>query len=320
MRLGALAAGLFGILVGAANAQTWPQRPIHIVVPFAAGGAVDVTGRLFAQAMQESLNTPVIIDNRPGAGGNVGTEFVARAAPDGYTILLTTNGQSISPAVFKALSWDPFRDFIPVTELYATSIVYAVNPASPLKGLQDMIAAAKARPGEMNYAGTGVGNAFHLTMELLKLRAGFDMQMVTYKSDGEIINALLGNQVQVGLLPISTARAQVLGGALRALANTAPTRSKFLPDAPTIAEQGVPDFSAQGYEAFFAPAGTPPAIVARIYQAARAALDLPLVRERLADFAVEPLGSSPDEFAAFYRDDVARFRQVVRDARIPLQD
>ncbi len=305
--------------VPCARAETWPAHPIHIVVPFAAGGAVDITGRLFAQMMQDSLGVPVLIDNRPGAGGNVGTEYVARSQPDGYTILLTTNGHSISPGIFKNLGWKP-EDFIPVSLLFSTSIVIVANPASPVQNLGDLIALARSKPGQLNYGATGVGNAFHLTMELLKLRAGFDMGMVSYKSDGEIINALMGREVEIALLPIATAKAQVEGGALRGLASTMARRSTGLPDVPTIAEQGVPNFSAQGYQAFFAPAGTPRPIVDRLYRAAKAAVESPALQKRLEAYAVEPQGSNPDEFAVFYKADVEKFRAIIRDARIPLQD
>ena len=301
-------------------AQAWPSRPVQIVVPFAAGGAVDLVGRVVAQALQDSLKTPFVILNRPGAGGNIGTDVVAKAAPDGQTILLTTNGQSISPAIFKSLSWDPFRDFAPVTQLFATSIVIVTSPKSRLKTLGDVIAAAKARPGELNYGGSGVGNAFHLTMELLKGRAGFDMQMVPYKSDGEIINALNSGDIEIAMLSIATARAQVENGDLRGIAITSPRRSKALPDVPTIAEQGIPGFSAEGYLGFFAPAKTPRDIVDRLWRESKAAMDLPALRTRLEAFAVETVASAPDDFAAFYRADVERFKAIVRDAKIPLQE
>ena len=303
-----------------AAAQSYPSKPVQIVVPFAAGGAVDLVGRVFAQAMQENMKTPFVVLNRPGAGGNIGTDVAAKAAPDGYTLLLTTNGQSISPAIFRSLSWDPFRDFTPVTQLFSTSIVIVTSPNSVMKNLPDMIALAKSKPGAVFYGGSGVGNAFHLTMELLKGRAGFDMQMVPYKSDGEIINALMSGDIEVAMLSIATAREQVESGRLRALAITAPRRSAALPDVPTVAEQGLPGFAAEGYIGFFAPARTPRDVVERIWSEARTAMASPALQKRLEAFAVTPVGSSPDDFAAFFKADVARFKQIVSDAGIPLQD
>ena len=316
-----LAPMLFCLIAAApASAQNWPSKPVQIVVPFAAGGAVDLVGRVFSQALQDAMKTPFVIVNRPGAGGNIGTDVVAKAAPDGHTILLTTNGQSISPAIFKSLAWDPFRDFTPVTQLFSTSIVIVTSPKSRLTTLQDVIAAAKARPGDLNYGGTGVGNAFHLTMELLKGRAGFDMRMVPYKSDGEIINALNTGDIEIAMLSIATARPQVENGDLRGIAITSPRRSKALPGVPTVAEQGIPGFSAEGYIGFFAPAKTPREIVERLWREAKAAMDQASLQARLEAFAVESVASSPDEFAAFYRADVERFKTIVRDANIPLQE
>ena len=303
----------------AANAQAWPSKPIQIIVPFAAGGAVDIAGRIFAPQLQEQLKQPVIVVNKPGAGGNIGTDFAAKSAPDGHTILLTTNGQSISPSIFKQLNWSP-DDFAPVTQLFSTFIVIVTGPKSRLQNLQDLIAAAKARPGALNYGGSGVGNAFHLTMERLKFEAGFDMQMVPYKSDGEIINALATGEIEVAMLPHATAKPLIEHGELRAIAATAPKRSPALPNVPTIAEQGMPDFWAIGYQALFAPAKTPRDVVDRLWREARTAMQAPMVKARLDAFSVTPLGSSPEEFATFYKEDVERFRRIVRDARIPLQD
>ena len=303
-----------------ALAQTYPSKPIRIVVPFAAGGAVDLTARLFAQKMQESMKVPVVVDNRAGAGGNVGIENVAKSPPDGYSILLNTNGQSISPAIYKNLPWDPFRDFTPVIQLFSTSVLIAASPKLPVKDLRELIALAKAKPGTLNYGASGIGNSLHLTMELLKLRTGMDIQMVPFRGDGQIISALIGEEVQVGSLPISTAKSQVLSGVLRGLAVTSPKRAAGLPDVPTVSEQGVPDFVSGGYQAFFVPAGTPRDIVDSIYRAAKAALESPEIQKQVESFGVESVGSTPDEFAAFFKADVESFKAIVRDAHIPLQD
>jgi tripartite-type tricarboxylate transporter receptor subunit TctC len=308
------------VIAHGVEAQTFPSKPIRIVVPFAPGGAVDVTARVFAQKMQESMKTTVLVDNRPGAGGNVGIENVAKSAPDGYTILLNTNGQSISPAIYKSLPWDPFRDFIPVTQLFSTSVLIGVSPKLPANNLRELIALAKDKPGKLNYGASGIGNSLHLTMELLKLRTAMDIQMVPFRGDAQIIAAMLGEEVQVGSLPISTAKAQVESGTLKGLAVTSPQRAKGLPNVMTVAEQGVPEFSSGGYQAFFVPAGTPRDVVERIYRAAKAALDSPELQKQVEAFGVEAVGSTPDEFAAFYKADVEGFKAIVRDAKIPLQD
>jgi len=314
-------AGALALVLSAAGAfaQDYPFKPIRMVVPFAAGGAVDLTARLFAGKMQASMKVPVIVENRAGAGGNVGVDNVAKSAPDGYTILLNTNGQSISPAIYKSLPWSP-ADFVPVTQLYSTSVLFVSSPSFPPKDLRETIAYAKANPGKLDYGASGIGNALHLTMELLKLRAGIDLQMVPFRGDGLIINAVLGGEVQLGSIPISTGKPQVEAGALRGLAVSLPHRVPSLPDVPTVAEQGVPGFSAGGYQGFFVPAGTPDAIVQRIYREAKAALESPEVRKEVAASGVEAVGSTPDEFAAFYKGDVEQFRAIVREAKVPLQE
>ena len=314
---GRIVAAAMLILAGAAKAEDYPSKPLHIVVPFAAGGALDVTARLFAQKMQESMGVPVVVDNRPGAGGNVGISAVAKSPPDGYTILLNSNAQSISPAVYKSLPWDPFADFVPITQLFATINVLAAGPKAPVNNLQELIALARSKP--VNYGASGVGASLHLTTELLKLRANFDMQMIPFRSDGEIIAALIGDQVTVGMLPISAAAGQVTGGVLKGLAVTGAKRSRML-DVPTVAEQGVPGFQASGYQALFAPAKTPKEIIDRIYREAKKALETPEIQKQVEAFAVDSVGSSPEEFGAFYKQDVENFRQVVKEAKIPLQE
>jgi tripartite-type tricarboxylate transporter receptor subunit TctC len=308
------------IIATSAFAQTWPDRPIHIVVPFAAGGGLDTTARLVAQKLQDQLGVAVIIDNRAGAGGNMGVESVARAAPDGYTFLINTNGQSISPAVYKRLSWDPVKDFIPVTQLFQSSATVIANTKSPFNNLRDLIAAAKAKPGALTYGASGVGNALHLNMAWLMQRAGIDMQMAAYRNDALIVNAVLGDEVPIGVVPSSTARPLVEAGNVRGLAITTANRVKAMPDVQTVAEQGLPGFAAPGYQALFAPAKTPPEIVERLAREARKALDSPEMRKYAETSVIETIGSTPAEFAVFYKADVESFKQIVHDANIPLQE
>ena len=307
-----------GLVSTQALAQAWPAKQIRIVVPFAAGGAVDVTARIFAQRFQESLKVPVIVENRAGAGGNIGVDNVAKAAPDGYSILLNTNGQAISPATYKNLSWSP-ADFAPVTQLLSTNLLLVARPDFPAKNLQEFVAYAKEKKGALNYGGTGVGNPLHLTMELLKLRTGIDLTMVPFRSDGEVIAALIGKQVDVAILPVSTGKQQVQAGALIGLAVTANRRATGL-DLATISEQGVTGFDSGGWQGLLMPAKSPPEAIERIHQESKKVLASPDVLKQLEGFAVDPVGSTPEEFAAYYKAEVEKFKGIVRDAKIPLQE
>ena len=310
------------LIVGLATtqglAQAWPSKQIRIVVPFAAGGAVDVTARIFAQRFQETLKVPVIVENKAGAGGNIGVDTVAKSAPDGYTILLNTNGQAISPATYKSLPWSP-ADFAPVTQLLSTNLLLVARPDFPAKNLKEFIAYAKEKKGSLNYGGTGVGNPLHLTMELLKLRAGIDLTMVPFRSDGEVIAALMGSQVDVAIVPVSTGKQQVQTGAIRGLAVTANRRATGL-DLATIAEQGIEGFDSGGWQAFLMPAKAPREAVERIYEESKKVLASPDVLKQLEGFAVDPVASKPDDFAAYYKAEVEKFKGIVRDAKIPLQE
>ena len=313
------AALLFAALPAGADAQTWPSKTIRIIVPFAPGGAIDVMARLLAAKMQESLQSTVIIENKPGVGGNLGADYVAKQPGDGYTILYNTNGQAISPATYKSLPFDPFRDFIPVTQLFSSNLLLAANTKVQAKNLQELVTLAKANPGKLNYGSSGIGNPLHLTMELLKLRTGMDIQMVPFKSDGEIINALLNGDVEVAVVPAITGKEHVLGGALRGLAMTAAHRAKGL-DVPTVAEQGVANFNSGGWQGLFVAARTPDEIVQRIQIESKKAFESPELQARVENFALANVFSTPEQFAAFYKSEVENFKRIVRDAKIGLQE
>ncbi len=306
-------------LAGSACAQTWPSKTIRIIVPFAPGGAIDVMARLLGAKMQDSLQSPVIVENKPGVGGNLGADYVAKQPADGYTILYNTNGQAISPATYKSLPFDPFRDFIPVTQLFSSNLLLAANMKVQATNLQELVALAKARPGKLNYGSSGVGNPLHLTMELLKLRTGVDIQMVPYKSDGEIINALLTGDVDVAVVPVVTGKEHVLAGALRSLAVTAARRAKGL-DVATVTEQGVPDFDAGGWQGLFVAAKTPGDIVKRIEIESKKAFEGPDMQARVENYALANVFSSSEQFTAFYKNEVDNFKRIVRDAKIGLQE
>ncbi len=314
------------LLLHAAEAQAqaiatnFPARPVHMVVPFAAGGAVDALARMVSPGLGESLGQPVVIDNRPGAGGNLAAESVARAAADGYTLLLTTNGHAISPALYRKLSFDAVKDFTPVTQLLATTLILVASPNFPAAGTRELIALARARPGALNYGSTGVGNPLHLTMELLKISAGVDIVPVPYKGDAPLSTALMAGEVDVAVVPLATSVQNIRAGRIKALAVTGTRRIASLPEVPTVAESGIPGFDSTSWQGLFAPSGTPRVIVERLQREIAKAVLAPDVRERLTGLGGEIVASTPEEFDAKFRSDLAMFARIVRDARIPLQD
>jgi tripartite-type tricarboxylate transporter receptor subunit TctC len=310
----------FALPAGGALAQTYPTKPIRIVVPFVAGGAVDTLARIMGAKLSEQLGQPVIVENRPGAGGNVAADAVAKSPPDGYTILQNTNGQAISPAIYRTLPFDVVKDFIPVTQLVASQLVLAASPRLPATSVAELIALAKAKPGSLNYGMTGAGNPLHLTMEMFKIAAGVDIQAVPYKGDAAIFPALMTGEIHVAIVPMATTLPQVAAGTLRALAVAGAKRSAALPDVPTIAEAGLAGFESSSWQGWFMPANTPREIVAIIREAARKALAEPDVIERLRITGNEAVGSTPGAFAATFQADLGKFARIVKDARIPVQD
>ena len=238
----AIALAALALHAGGAFAQTYPSKPIRIIVPFVAGGAVDMLARLVGAKVSEQLGQPVIVENRPGAGGTVAADAVAKSPPDGYTILQNTNGQAISPAIYRSLPFDVVRDFIPVTQIVASQLVLAASPKLEAGSVKELIALAKAKPGSLNYGMTGLGNPLHLTMEMFKTEAGVDIQAVPYKGDAAIFPALITGEVQVAVVPLATSLAHVRAGSVRALAVGGAKRAAALPDVPTVAESGLAGF------------------------------------------------------------------------------
>jgi tripartite-type tricarboxylate transporter receptor subunit TctC len=316
----AIALATFALPVGGALAQTYPSKPIRIVVPFVAGGAVDTLARIMGARVAEQLGQPVIVENRPGAGGNVAADAVAKSPPDGYTILQNTNGQAISPAIYRSLPFDVVKDFIPVTQLVASQLVLAASPKLEATSVAELITLAKAKPGSLNYGMTGAGNPLHLTMEMFKIAAGVDIQAVPYKGDAAIFPALMTGEIHVAVVPMATTLPQVAAGTLRALAVAGAKRSAALPNVPTIAEGGLAGFESSSWQGWFVPASTPREIVGIIRAAARRALADPDVLERLRVTGNEAIGSTPEAFAAMFQADLAKFARIVQDARIPVQD
>src|SRR5262245_11126369 len=282
-------------------AQPFPTKPVRVIVPYAAGGAVDTLARVVAAKLQEGLGQPVVVENRAGAGGNTGADVVAKSPPDGYTILQNTNGQAISPAIYRTLPFDVLRDFIPVTQLVATSTVLVANPNVPAKTVKELIALAKTRPGKLNYGMTGVGNSLHLTMEMLKRAAGIDIQAIPYRGDAPLNTALIGGEIDVAIVPIGTIVPFIDSGQLRALAVNSARRSPVLPNVPTVSEDGVPSFEAAGWQGYFVPARTPREVVNLIQRETANAIASPDTNERIRAMGNEPVGSTPEAFDAKFR-------------------
>jgi len=304
----------------AAPAQNFPARPVHLVVPFAAGGAVDLIGRTFAQKLSDIWKQQVVVDNKAGAGGNIGADAVAKAAPDGYTLLINISGQAISAGLYRKLPFDPVKDFAPVTQLTSTFLILVSNPKVPARSVKELIALAKSRPGKLNYGSTGIGASPHLVGELFKSVAGIDAVHVPYKGDAPLTPALLTDEVQFAFLPLSAALQHIQSGKLRALAVTGAKRGASVPEVPTFIEAGLPEFEFSGWIGIFAPGATPRDLVHKISADFVKALNMPDVLERLPGWGYEPVGGTPEQFAAKYRADIGFYAKIIRDAKVPLVD
>jgi tripartite-type tricarboxylate transporter receptor subunit TctC len=299
-----------------AHAQGWPARPIRLIVPQSAGGSTDLVARPLARLLGDALGQTVIVENRPGAGSVIGTDLVAKAPADGYTLLAVAASFSISPSLYRQLPFDPLRDFAPVTLLSSFPNVLVVRPALGVNSLQEMIALAKSKPGQLNYGSSGIGTGTHLSMELFKHMAGIEMVHVAYKGGAPAVNALLGGEVQVNLATISTALPQIRAGKLRALAVTSRERIAALPDVPTIAESGLPGFDYSSWIGLLAPARTPRAIIDRLGAEAAKATRTPEIAAILALEGAVPVGNSPEEFAAVIQSEISRWKKLVDAAGI----
>jgi len=300
--------------------QGYPNRPVRIVVPFPAGGSVDAVARWVAQPMSEAFKQPVVVDNRAGAGGNVGAEAVAKAAPDGYTLLVTTPGLAIAPSIYRKLPFDPLNDFQPVSQLTATYLFLVVNPSVPAHSVKELIALAKAEPGKLNYGSSGSGATIHMATELFKIQSGTDIVHVPYKGEAPAYTALLANEVQLAVGPVSGLLPFVKSGKLRALGVSSATRAAAMPDVPTIAEAGLPGYEFASWFGLFAPAGTPREVVQRVNAEAVRIMGLAEIRERLPAMGNEAVGSSVEQFTAKFRAEAAQYAQVVKQAHIPPAD
>jgi len=297
-------------------AQSFPTKPIRVIVPSVAGGGTDITARTIAPKMSEILGQQVVVENRAGAAMIIGSEAVARAAPDGHTLLMGISTMTINPFVYKKLPYDTVRDFAPLSQIVSLPNVLVVHPSLPSKNVQDFVALAKARPGTLNYASAGVGSSLHLSMELLMLMTGMRLEHVPYKGSAPAVFDLLAGQVVALTGTMLTVIPYVRNGRLRALGVTSLKRSSVMPDIPTIAEAGVPGYESVQWYGLLAPGGTPREIIAKIHDAASRATQDPAARKRFLDDGAEPLAGTPEQFAAVIRDDMAKWEKVVKAAGI----
>ncbi len=317
-RLAAACVAASVLIAGDALAQAaYPDHAVRIIVPFPPGGPADALARLAADKLAQSLGKPFVVDNKVGAGGNIGMEQGARAAADGYTLTLAPVGNlTVAPALYAKLPYDPAKDFAPITVLAAVPNVLIVHPSVPAKTLAELIALAKAKPGTLNYASPGSGSIAHLAAELLKRSAGLDIVHIPFNGVAPATNAVLAGDVQLFFAQSSAALPQWRAGKVVALGVATRTRLASAPELPTIAEQGLPDFEATSWYALVAPAGTPAAIIDRLHAQIVRALALPDVREKIAALGAEAVGNSPAELAALQRAEAARWTRLAKEANI----
>ena len=300
-----------------ALAQTWPTKPMRIVIAQAPGSATDVISRVVANPLSEALGQPIVIDARPGAGGVLGTEVAARSAPDGYTLFMGNNStHGSNPAVYAKLPYDAVRDFAPVSFVASVPYVLVVDPALPVRSVQEFVAYAKARPGKLNYASAGNGSTHHFCGELFKSMTGVDMQHIPYKGSGPGIAGLLGGEVSMMFANVADIGSQIKAGKVRALAVTAPRRAATLPEVPTMAEAGLPDFVVTSWFGLLVPAGTPAPIVARLNAETVKVLGRADVKATLAQQGLEVASSTPEQFGAHIQSEIARFTKIAKAAGI----
>ena len=299
------------------HAQNYPNRAMRMIVPFPPGGPNDILGRVVSQKMSESIGQQIVVDNRGGAGGIIGTEAAAKAAPDGYTLLFSgTAALSINPGLHARLPYDPVKDFTPVSLLATAPSVLIVHPALPVKSVKEFIALARKRPGQLNYASAGIGTPPHLAGELFKSTAAIDITHVPYKGGGPALTDLLAGQVELYFSGISSALPMIKEGKVRAIAVTSQKRTAVLPDMPTIAESGLPGYEVGNWYAILGPAGLPRDVVARLNTEIVKALKAPDTHKRVLELGADPVGSTPEQLASYMKSEIAKWAKVIKSAGI----
>jgi len=318
--IGCLIAGAaLALMPLAAHAQAYPNKPVRLIVGFTPGSATDVTARILAQKLNEVWGVPVTVDNIPGAGGTVGSARAAKSPPDGYTLQYGANGaMSIAPGLYTNLTYDPARDFVPISQLVMVGSIVAVHNSLPTKSIKELMALARARPGELSYASPGAGTPQHIAFELLKILGRVDITHVPYK--GAVLTDVMGGRVPMTMQNAAAILPIVRAGRLRGLAQTSLQRSPNIPEYPTVAESGFPGFEAVSWFGLFAPAGTPPAIVGKLHEDVVKVLAQPDLRTRFAQLGLDTVGGAPADLAAIVRNDIAKWTKVIKDAGITAAD
>jgi tripartite-type tricarboxylate transporter receptor subunit TctC len=317
---GAVAA--FSILLASAGhslAQGWPNRPIRMVVPYTPGGYTDLMARLVGQKISEALGQPIVFENKPGANAIIGTDVVAKAAPDGYTFGTVIAAHAVNATLNPKLPYDTLKDFTYVSLMSVAPLIMIAHPSLPANNVKELVALAKSKPGQLNFASSGVGAAAHLTMEMFKSRTGIEMQHIPYKGTAGALQDTVGGQINVMFDIVGPLMPQVRSGNAKAIVVTAKERIPAAPDVPTMAEQGVPDFVSGTWAGIIAPAGMPKEIVDRVAAEARKALADPAMKAKLAEQGIVAVGDGPDEFRVFVTDEIARWSKVITDAGIKME-
>ena len=315
----ALAAGAACLLAVPAYGQNWPQRPVRLVVPYTPGGGADIVARVLGQRLADQTGGSFVIDNRPGAGGINAAELVAHATPDGHTLLASATEFGTNAALRTRMPFDPFKDFAHISLLGYVQFLLAGNPAVPVRNIKELIALAKTRPGELTYGSTSLGGGPHLAGELIQSMGGIRWVHVPFKGAGPASVALISGEISFMFSSTGSLVGLVQAGKVRAIAVTGPRRFPELPEVPTVAESGIPGYSATGWYGLFAPAGTPRELVRRISTEAARAYTNPQARERLAQIGMDPVGSTPEEFVSFLRTEIAKWSKVVKEANIRIE-
>jgi tripartite-type tricarboxylate transporter receptor subunit TctC len=304
------------LAAGTACPQNYPNRAVRLVVPFLAGGSTDIVGRTVAQKLAEMWGQPVVVDNRPGGSTMIGTELVARSAPDGYTLLVTPAPFTINPSLVAKIAYDALSDFAPVTLINTTPLVMVVNPGVPAKNVKELIALAKAKPGQLNFGSSGTGGSNHLAGELFNAMAGVKMAHIPYKGNAGALTDIVGGHLDVVYNGLTSALALIKGGKLRVLAVTSLKRNAALPDVPTLDEAGLKGFEAVAWNGLTAPAKTPRDVILKINADVLKVVNSPELKERLKAEGSDPVGNSPEQFAVFLRDEIAKWAKVIKFANV----
>ncbi len=316
-----ITAGLLLACAGIAplQAQTYPVRPIRVIVPFAPGGPTDIIGRVMAVKLTEALGQQVVIDNRGGAGGNIGLAMAARAANDGYTFLLVSSSLMVNPSLYAKPGFDPVKDFIAITCVAASSNIITAHASQPFKNAKELVALVKANPGKYNYASPGAGTTPHLSGELLRLSLGIDIAHIPYTGAGPVVQAVLANQVTTGITAVPPVVPHIKAGSIRGIAVLAPKRSANIPDVPTAVEVGVSGIDSDTKQGFLAPAGTPKPIIDRMHREVVKLMHLPDVKERMAALGFDIVADSQQEFARTVNEEIAKWGKTIREAKIRVE-